>query len=210
MAEFSTARPAPPRPFKPAHLRAKPTPDPRRVAAYAKPSSRDEKLLPPPPPPAARVHPPTLDDFIRAQRIDRKPNRAIIDQPRPGRHGFICPSCRKCTCSDCVATNLDVASFHCDKAIDVASCFCLIRACAYHAKYDETLPFQRTMSDKPASCHGGAKCALRWSILGAASIVMPCLLIYPLYKSAYRPCITKTVKSANKGCSCRQNAACQN
>ena len=221
VAEFSTtaAQQPPPRPYKPVHLRSKPCPDPRRVASYSAPkscratkpsptilpptSSRDEKVMP-------RVHPPTLDDFIRAQRIDKKPTRPIVDQPRPGRHGFICPSCRKCTCTECVSTNLDVESFHCDKVIDVLSCFCLIRACAYHAQYDETLPFRRTLSDKPGSCQVGSKCALRWTILSGASLMLPCLLLYPLYKSAYRPCITKTVKSANKGCSCRQNAISRN
>ena len=212
VAEFSTVPAPPPRPYKPVHLRSKPALiDPRRCAMYSQPAprqslitSRDEKVMP-------RVHPPTLDAFIRAQRIETKPTKMpIVEQPRPGRHGFICPSCRKCTCTECVATNFAPDAFHCDKVADVLSCFCLVRACAYHVQYDETLPFRRTLSDKPASCQVGTKCALRWTILGSVSLMLPCLLLYPLYKSAYRPCITKTVKAANKGCSCRQNAISRN
>ena len=233
VAEF-TRRAPPPRPYKPDHLRVKSYPDPKKVIAYepasiSKPTndkavwqktigqdSRDEKLLP------NWTTPPTLDEFIRRQQSEK---RSSISQPirtqplgslqhhgsRPGQHGFICPSCRKCTCNSCVqqSTNESCDTASCDECIDTVSCFCLVRGCSYHLSYDETASFNRLMSDKPASCQiSDPTCVTRWSILTGITLMLPCLLIYPAYKSSKY--LTSKMSSkfrshVGKGCKCRQN-----
>ena len=214
VAEFTTRAAPPPRPYKPAHLRSKEFSHPGKLRAYTVCDemkghfdkskrntkfidSRQEKMLP---------SPPTLDEFIRVnsrKRPTQSFNKVITSQPtRPGRHGFICPSCRKCTCHECVDSNEAYTNIvkNCDSLVEKISCFCLIKGCSYHLSYDETGNFNRLMSDKPASCQSDTSCVSRWAILTAITVALPCLLIYPLYKSS--KIATNKMK---RGCECNQN-----
>ena len=164
--------------------------------------------------------PPTLDEMINRTR-ERKENPVVFFQPRgsalrPGLHGFFCPRCRRCTCAHCCETssflccNVNVADQQllrqrCDEVFDVLSCYCAIRACSYHFGYDEHDQFRRVMSDKPASCRPvGAHCALRWSILSALTVVLPCLVLYPMFKTG-EALSQKASRKLLKGCQCSHN-----
>ena len=223
VAEFTTRAQPPPRPFKPNYLRAKELADPAKPRPYAvcdepmkikrtrtRPAahatlkdSRQEKMLP---------SPPTLDEFIRVNSRKQQcptsthpyPKPITMQPTRPGRHGFICPSCRKCTCPECVDSDESYRNVvaNCDSLVDKISCFCLVKGCSYHLSYDETGNFNRLMSDKPASCQSGDRsCVTRWALLTAITVALPCLLIYPLYNSSK----IATNKITKRGCECNQN-----
>lgn len=228
----------PPRPFKPYHLRTKNFADPSKVAPYCK----TIVIKPPPIPPKpnhyriqGKAHlssrdedfistPPTLDEMISMNNQRTRKNRPVTTQPttdplRPGRHGFLCPRCRKCTCHSCANLtpsvccspvdftngNASVCTDSCREFFELISCFRAIKACSYHLSYDEHNKFRRLMSDKPGSCSPiDSDCGLRWTILSCASFVLPCLLIYPMFKVGDR-LSTNAAKKLLKGCQCKQN-----
>ena len=203
----SSYKKAPPIPPKPDHYRAGPI---RPL------SNRDDSTF----------RPPTLDDLINFHPANRK-NSVVTVQPciaglRPGRHGYLCPRCSRCTCDECAKTSIiscfsptqsnfegaptHFASSRCRKACDILSCFCAVRACSYHVLgYEENSDFSRIMTDKPASCQKlDRSCALRWTGLTALTILLPCLILYPLYKSG-ELIGRKIDKTLLKGCQCNQN-----
>ena len=234
--------PTPTRPYKPTHLRGTRVnrltlPDPKVALSYStappippKPnhyragpvrplSNRDDSTFP--------SRPPTLDEMINFHPAARK-TAVITNQPvgglRPGRHGFRCPRCRRCTCDECAKTSIIPCFSHaqpgsvngqptridcatkCRKACDILSCFCAVRACSYHViGYEESSNFSRTLTDKPASCQSlDRSCALRWTGLTALTALIPCLILYPLFKSG-ELIGRKIDKKLLKGCQCNQN-----
>lgn len=195
----------PPIPPKPSHYRIHPT------------SNRDDSLLLP------RSRPPTLDEMINMNMTKRKPERLVLIQPRadglrPGRHGFLCPRCRRCTCNNCCETTsilccnstgsdpmLSRQFGRCHKICDIISCYCVIRTCSYHFCYDEHDRFSRLMADKPASCQSfDSDCVTRWSMLACATLILPCLLLYPLFKTGDM-IANRTSRKLLKGCQCNHN-----
>jgi len=229
---------APTRPFKPKHLRCnRMLPDPSKRVLY------DQRISKPPPIPPKPFRyrtsnrddglllpreispsnsPPTLDEMINMN--NRKQERLVLIQPqadrlRPGRHGFLCPRCRRCTCNNCCETTSTVCCNstaatdpmlnrqfgQCHKICDIISCYCAVRTCSYHLCYDEHDRFRRLMSDKPASCQSvDSDCAMRWSMLACMTMVLPCLLLYPIFKTG-DIISNRASRKLLKGCQCNHN-----
>lgn len=70
-----------------------------------------------------------------------------------------------------------------DKWIDCCTCMCCVKGLFYHCTKDSY--YEGDVSRDPCSCQEpGSECLRRWSILGAFSLFMPCLLCYPLFQAA--------------------------
>ncbi|CAG5097056.1 Oidioi.mRNA.OKI2018_I69.XSR.g14912.t1.cds [Oikopleura dioica] len=212
--EMSSFRPTvPPRPSKPLHLSrvpslsgslALPPPVPPKPK-WLRASNRDDSCLRSSPLPSAAIcRPPTLDEILRREVVRCEPVRQE-SQPRPGRHGYLCPQCKRCTCAKCTVPRIDLeASCHpAQQAVDRVSCLWAIKACAYHLTYDEDSHLKRQLSDTPASCSQQG-CTFRWMLLGAVTMFLPCLVIYPIYKAGHWA-VQRTQNALLPGCKCPHN-----
>jgi len=135
---------------------------------------------------------------------------------KPGDHNYPCPRCGKCMCPRCqgddsagvvtprVIGHCWMCNHRClcdvDSCVDVATCLCCVRACFYHcSNYDD----DETFSDKPCSCKG-SRCCLRWSLMGALSIFLPCLLCYPVARGCVLAC-RSCAACMKPGCRCKES-----
>ena len=209
VADLSSFRPAvPPRPSKPAHLSRVPSlsggvPPVPPKPKWLRSSNRDDSCLRTTPLPN---RPPTLDEILRREVVRNEPSRSQQScQPRPGRHGYLCPQCSRCTCAKCTVPriDLDASCYPAQQAVDRMSCLWAIKACAYHLSYDEDSQLKRQLSDTPASCSQQG-CTFRWLLLGAVTIILPCLVIYPVYKAGHWA-VKRSQHALLPGCKCPHN-----
>lgn len=65
--------------------------------------------------------------------------------------------------------------------LECCTCMCCVKAVFYHCTKDGE--FERNWADEPCTCEvPGTDCAARWGILGMFSLVMPCLVCYPVIR----------------------------
>lgn len=133
-----------------------------------------------------------------------------INKCKPGEHNYPCPRCGKCMCKYCKGhetrtrsqTLLCGGRCKCDveSAIEAATCFCIVRGCFYHCSHHDA---EESCSAKPCSCRE-PNCCARWAVLGALTLLLPCLLCYPVARGCVMTC-RECSHCARPGCRCKES-----
>ncbi|CAK8684084.1 unnamed protein product [Clavelina lepadiformis] len=130
---------------------------------------------------------------------------------KPGEHNYPCPRCGKCMCPRCRGETTSSSApprwacnnrcfYNADSCVEAATCLCCVRGCFYHCSNYED---DGSCTDKPCSCRGSNWCC-RWSAIGAMSLVLPCLLCYPVARGCLNMC-RACAKCIKPGCRCKES-----
>jgi len=136
------------------------------------------------------------------------------------RTSIICPACQRCRCDACQEPRALPSRWLCsnsclcsaETAVDYASCLCCVKGLLYHCGNGEGEG--ERYADDPCSCSPAgpgagpaARRLARWCCLGAATIVMPCLLCYWPLRALLRVCEACYSRCTSSGCRCRPHGA---
>lgn len=156
--------------------------------------------------------------------IEKKP--ASSGRPSPLSH--ICRECGRCRCSACAnSVRSDFGNVGCrlggcnvtpQTCIDAVTCACVLNAAWYHcggAEDDSTPPPQPLATRynpedvvlppalDPRTQDSVLTCMRNWTLLGLASLCLPCLCCYPPLM-ALKACVGRCHRKCNaRGCQCR-------
>lgn len=141
---------------------------------------------------------------------DPTPLQDSVKTGKDDQYNNKCPRCGKCIDSGCQEeldpVTSDSQTHHCwmcrqrclctvDSCIETATCLCCVRGMFYHCSNEDN----EDPSDKPCSCHNDY-CCLRWTLIGALSVCLPCLWFYPLARGCVK---------LNRSCSRKLSSECR-
>jgi len=224
------ARPVPPsrsnRPPLPgrAHLQARPPAPPASVARNAELITLDQ-VRPVPrclneyvdtphtgEPPSSRVLLPAPPIFTQPSPSGLKPDPAKDSHEEEHSESIYCSRCRKCQCQACTEPRELPSRWICNnkchcsalKIVDYCSCLCCVQCVFYHCCKDSATDDDFSATDDPCACCEKPDCFKRWTCMGLASLVLPCLCFYWPLRCSVALCTKCYNRCTRKGCRCKK------
>jgi len=152
-----------------------------------------------------------------SNRLSTNNTGAMISSVPP-EDSIICGECGKCRCASCRSARPLPSAWVCDNkclcsleaCVDTVTCMCCVKGGLYHCGEMIAPRGQHADTHEQEWVHHPCSCSsnnwfVRWGCLAAFSLVLPCLLCYPLLKGSSLLAERAYQAATRHGCSCNQD-----
>ncbi|XP_026137121.1 protein sprouty homolog 1-like [Carassius auratus] len=157
--------------------------------------------------PAVRTQPKSLNASMHPFL---PPDVPLKQEKLDSAHLYICESCGKCKCSECMAPRPLPACLTCngqclcsaENVVEYGTCMCLVKGIFYHCSNDDDVG--DPCADRPCSL-SHPQCCSRFLCMGLVSMLFPCLLCYLPSKACVKACNSCHDRVKRPGCRCKNS-----